>query len=159
MAKRILEARADKKCITFSAAIKDSESFGSGFVLHSKKSKKQNQEVIQQFNAAPCGVLHTNKAADEGVDVKGLSVGIIIAGDSSKSKFQQRQGRVGRFELGKHSEMFNLVIRGTQDVKWFANRATTDYIIIDEAQLENVLEGRPVKPLRKELLTDYKYRY
>lgn len=159
VAKRILEARADKKCITFSNTIADAESFKSGWVLHSKKSTKENQKAVAEFNAASSGVLHSSKACDQGLDVKGLSVGIIIASDSSTCRRTQRVGRICRLEKDKQAEMFNLVIKGTQDVKWFANGATTDYIIIDEAQLENVLEGRPVKPLRKELLTDYKYRY
>ena len=42
--KKILEARKDKKCITFSATIKDSEAIGVGEVIHSKKSKAKNKE-------------------------------------------------------------------------------------------------------------------
>ena len=43
--KKILEARKDKKCITFSATIKDSEAIGIGEVIHSKKSKAKNKEI------------------------------------------------------------------------------------------------------------------
>jgi transposase len=44
IAKKILEARKDKKCITFSSTIKQAESFGTGYVLHSKKIRKRKQE-------------------------------------------------------------------------------------------------------------------
>ena len=66
IAKKIIDARKDKKILTFSGTIKQSESIGVGYVLHSKKSKKQNQETIERFNAEKCGVLNTSKAADEG---------------------------------------------------------------------------------------------
>lgn len=90
VARRILEARKDKKCITFSATIKDAESIGIGYVLHSKKSKKENKNTIDKFNSEDCGVLNSSKAADQGLDVKGLSVGIILATDSSKIRATQR---------------------------------------------------------------------
>lgn len=115
IARKIIEARKDKKIITFSATIKDAESIGDGFVLHSKKSKKDNQKTIDAFNAADVGVLHSSKAADQGLDVHGLSVGIILAGDSSKIRSTQRKGRICRFEPGKKAEMFTLIIRGTQE--------------------------------------------
>ncbi len=115
IARKIIEARKDKKIITFSATIKDAESIGDGFVLHSKKSKKDNQKTIDAFNAVNSGVLHSSHAADAGVDVKGLTVGIILATNSSTTTKVQRSGRVARFEPGKKAEMFTLIIRGTQE--------------------------------------------
>jgi superfamily II DNA or RNA helicase len=118
IARKILNARKNHKCITFSATIKDAEklSFKNEFVLHSKKSKKQNHETIENFNSASIGVLHSSKAADCGVDVKGLSVGIILSTDSSKIRKTQRNGRICRFEDGKTAELFTLLIKGTQEV-------------------------------------------
>ena len=66
IAKKILAARKDKKCLTFSATIAMSEQLGDGFVMHSKKSKKDNQATIDAFNNASCGVMHTSKAANQG---------------------------------------------------------------------------------------------
>ena len=66
IARKIIEARKDKKILTFSGTIKQSESIGLGYVLHSKKSKKQNQETIEKFNADKAAILNTSKAADEG---------------------------------------------------------------------------------------------
>ena len=115
IARKILNARQDKKCITFSATIKDAEKIGIGYVLHSKQSKKKNAEILEKFNAAPTGVLNSSKAADAGLDVGGLSVGIVLSGDSSKIRSTQRTGRVIRFEEGKLAEFFVLCIKGTVD--------------------------------------------
>lgn len=114
--KKILNARQDKKCITFSATIADAEKIKMGDVVHSKQSKKHNSEIISKFNNAESGVLCTSKSADQGVDIKGLSVGIIMSVDSSRIRKTQRVGRVIRFEEGKCAEMFTLVIRGTQEL-------------------------------------------
>ena len=118
VARKILEARKAKKCITFSATIKDAEKLANKgeCVLHSKKSKKQNETAIETFNKLTSGVLHSSKAADCGVDIKGLSVGIILSTDSSKIRKNQRNGRVCRMEEGKNAEVFTLLIRGTQEV-------------------------------------------
>ena len=115
IARKILEARRDKKCVTFSATIKDAEKIGIGYVLHSKQSKKNNKEILEKFNNEETGVLNSSKAVDVGVDVKGLSVGIILSTDSSKIRKVQRNGRICRFEEGKTAELFTLVIRGTQE--------------------------------------------
>jgi superfamily II DNA or RNA helicase len=50
------------------------------------------------------------------MDVKGLSVGIVLSTDSSKIRKGQRLGRTIRFEEGKTAEFFTLLIRGTQEV-------------------------------------------
>lgn len=117
IAKKIIDARKDKKILTFSGTIKQSESIGVGYVLHSKKSKKQNQETIERFNAEKCGVLNTSKAADEGVDLAGVNTEIILHTDSSKIRKGQRLGRAVRFEEGKTAEIFTLIIAGTQETK------------------------------------------
>lgn len=113
--KKILSKRKDKKCLTFSPTIKDAEKIKIGYVLHSKQSSKLNKEIIDKFNAASSGVLNSSKALDEGVDLKGLSVGIIMNIDSSKIRKTQKCGRICRFEQGKVAELFTLIIKNTQE--------------------------------------------
>ena len=115
IANKILDYRTDKKCITFSATIKDAETFKArgSLVLHSKQKKLQNKKTMDIFNAQTIGILSTSKSADAGVDIKGLSVGIILSCDSSINRTTQRIGRIIRFEQDKISEMFTLVIGGT----------------------------------------------
>ena len=160
IARKILDARKDKKCITFSATIKDAESLNNGeFVLHSKKSKKQNNEILELFNNAAEGVIHSSKSCDQGVDIRGLSVGIILSTDSSKIRKTQRNGRICRFEEGKTAELFTLVIRGTQEWNWFQNSATTNYTVINESQLDKVLTGEIIETRERENVEDKKFRF
>lgn len=160
IARKILDARKDKKCITFSATIKDAESLNNGeFVLHSKKSKKQNNEILEVFNNATEGVIHSSKSCDQGVDIRGLSVGIILSTDSSKIRKTQRNGRICRFEEGKTAELFTLVIRGTQEWNWFQNSVTTNYTVINESQLDKVLAGEIIETRERENVEDKKFRF
>ena len=159
IAKKIINARADKKGITFSSTINQAESFGFGWVLHSKKKAKENKATIEEFNAADMGYLHTSKAADQGLDCKGINLEIILHTDSSKIRKTQRVGRAIRYEDGKTSEIFTLVLKGTQEVNWFNNSNTSKVITINEEQLEKVLNGESIETRQRENIVNTKFRF
>lgn len=159
IAKKIIKARADKKCITFSSTIAQAESFGFGWVLHSKKKPKENKKAIEEFNAADMGYLHTSKAANQGLDCKGVNLEIILHTDSSKTTKTQRIGRAIRFEEGKTSEIFTLVLKGTQEVNWFNNSNTSKVITINEEQLDKVLAGESIETRERENIVNTKFRF
>jgi superfamily II DNA or RNA helicase len=143
IAKKIIEARSDKKIITFSNNVKMAESIGVGDVYTGRISKKRSSTIIEDFNNASVGVLNTCAKANEGLDVKGLSVAIILGTDSSETKARQRRGRTVRKEGDKVAEIFYIVIKNTVEEKWVKNNHKTDknYITIDEKGLEQVLKG------------------
>lgn len=161
IARKILDARKDKKCITFCSTIKDAEqlSVKGEYVLHSKQSKKSNEEALNAFDQATIGVLHSSKAVNQGVDVKGLSVEIIMNTDSSKITKTQKLGRALRVEPGKQAEIFTLIIKGTVEEKWLANSMSSSYIVINEQQLEKVLNYEPLETRDRKLIKDVKNRY
>lgn len=162
IANKILDARKDKKCITFSATIKDAEQFKSrgALILHSKQKKQENKQIIETFNSLTSGVLSTSKSADAGLDVKGLSVGIILSGDSSKTRTTQRIGRAIRQEEGKIAEIFTLVISKSIEENWYSNaNVNQQYITINENQLDIILNGGEVSTKIKRGIADTKYRF
>lgn len=161
IADKILDARKDKKCITFCATIKDSEHFKDrGPLLHSKMKKAENKKTIEAFNDGGPSVLSTNKSADAGVDIKGLSVGIILSGDSSSRRFVQRTGRCIRLEEGKLAEMFTLVIANTNDNRWFENANNgQQYITLTESDLDIVLNGLEVNSRPKTAIANLENRF
>ena len=143
IAKRIIEARSDKKIITFSNNVKMAESIGIGEVYTGRVSKKRSTTMIEEFNASEIGVLNTCAKANEGLDIKGLSVAIILGTDSSETKARQRRGRTVRKEGDKIAEVFYIVIKNSVEEKWVKNNHKTDknYITIDEEGLDKVLKG------------------
>ena len=159
IAKKIIEARKDKKIITFSATIKDAESLKVGYTLHSKKKKKENSETIALFKAQSSGVLNTSKAANAGLDCPDINCEIRISGTSSGIDAKQILGRGLRYVSNKITEVFTLVIKGTNEEAGF-NKAHQgiSYITITESQLDLVLKGEEViTRKRDDIITNYRF--
>lgn len=150
----ICDHRKDCKIVTFSATTEVAEKIKRGSVYTGKDSKKKSRITLEEFSLQPTGVLNTVKKADEGMDVPGLSVAVILGMDSSPTKLIQRAGRVIRFAPNKRAEIFTLVIRGTVEEEWFnKSHANKKYVTLDEEQLMHVLRREPfeevkMKPMR-----------
>lgn len=160
IARRIIEAREGKKIITFSNNIKMAESIGLGSRVYSgKDSKKKGRLTLEEFQSGEFNLISSIQKLNEGADLKGLSVAIILGLDSSEIKATQRRGRAIRFEENKTAEIFNIVIANTIEVSWFSNsHKDNNYITIDEEGLEDVLNGRTPKPYRKSI-KNFTFRY
>lgn len=160
IARRIIEARSNSKIITFSNNIKMAESIGMGGQVYTgKDSKKKARANLEEFNNAKIGLIHSVAKLNEGADIKGLNVGIILGLDSSEIKAVQRRGRCIRFEKDKIAEIFNLVIDSTVEMEWFKKgHPNGDYIIIDEQGLKDVLAGKEPQPYKKKL-KQFQFRF
>jgi superfamily II DNA or RNA helicase len=154
IAQKIMNARPNAKIITFSKSVKMAEALENGQNVYTGKvSKKKGRVMIEDFNDVDVGRLHTCDKANEGLDVKGLSVAIILGFDSSETKARQRRGRTVRKEGDKQAEIFYLVINDTQETAWFKNshKSDSDYLTIDEQGLEQVLKGETPELYKKKL--------
>ena len=157
--KKIIKARKDKKIITFANNIKMAEKIPNATVYSSRTSKKRSATAIEDFNSGKITLLSTVKKADEGLDVKGLSVAIIFGLDSSTTRACQRRGRSIRFEKGKTAEIFNVVLNRTQETKWFYDSHKGDsFITIDESELDKVLQGKDFTPGEK-IVPKFDFRF
>ena len=157
--KKIIKARKDKKIITFANNIKMAEKIPNATVYSSRTSKKRSATAIEDFNSGKITLLSTVKKADEGLDVKGLSVAIIFGLDSSTTRAYQRRGRSIRFEQGKTAEIFNIVLNRTQETKWFYDSHKGDsFITIDESELDKVLQGKDFTPGEK-IVPKFDFRF
>lgn len=149
LARKIIEAYPDKKIITFSNNIKMAEAIQNGENVYTGKlSKTKSRVMMEDFNKQNTGVLNTIKKVDEGVDVKGLSVAIMLGIDSSAIRNTQRVGRAIRFSPNKQALIFYLLIDGTKETEWLYKNHKNDLSnveVIDERQLDNVLQGKEYK--------------
>lgn len=151
IARKIIASRPNSKIVTFSNNVKMAESIG-GEVYTGKVSKKRGNDIIENFNNSDNGVLNSCHRLNEGADIKGLSVAIILGLDSSKIKSTQRLGRAIRFENDKRAEIFNIVINDTVETSWFANsHSDKQYITIDENGLDAVLNYKEPEPYRRKI--------
>ena len=106
------------------------------------------------------GVFNTCKLSESGMDIPGLSVGIMLGVNSSETKAQQTRGRIIRKEGDKTAEYFTLVINDTIESKWWQNSHKNDLNIIkiDSENLIRVLNGEPYETYTKKL-KNYSYRF
>ena len=144
IAKKILEGRKDSKIITFSNNVEMAEAIENGQnVFTGKTAKKKGRVMIEDFITGDIKTIHSCKRLDEGFDVPDASVAVILGFDSSEIKSTQRRGRVVRKFENKTAEIFYIVIKDTQEEKWFKNSHSTtkNYITIDENGLDQVLRG------------------
>ena len=143
----------------FANNIKMAEKIPNAIVYSSRTSKKRSATAIEDFNSGKITLLSTVKKADEGLDVKGLSVAIIFGLDSSTTRACQRRGRSIRFEQGKTAEIFNIVLNRTQETKWFYDSHKGDsFITIDESELDKVLQGKDFTPGEK-IVPKFDFRF
>lgn len=146
VAKQIIAARPDKKIITFNTSIEQCNAYGFGYVVHSKKSKKENEEILEEFSRCKTGCLHNSKILMEGLDCPGLSVAIVTGFTSSKTNKIQTIGRTIRFEPNKKAEIFTLVLRNTVEEQWYKKASETkNFIEINEQELNMVLNSETLK--------------
>lgn len=160
IARRIIEARPNAKIITFSNNIKMAESIGMGGRVYSgRDTKKKGRITLEEFQSGEFNLIHSIAKLNEGADLKGLSVAIMLGIDSSKIKAVQKRGRVIRKEGDKQAEIFNLIIDQTIETKWYQNsHAGSSYITIDEEGLNDVLAGKDPK-LYTRKIKDYQFRF
>jgi len=151
IARQILDARPYSKAITFSATIKQAEKIGKGLVVHSGKTKKKNRITMEEFAKLPFGVINTAKSLDEGADIPGLNLAVILCNTSSNTQKTQRLGRCIRYEEGKTAEIFTLVMKGTMEEGWYnTSTAGKNYIEITESELIEILDGKESENITQE---------
>lgn len=81
--------------------------------------KRQNELSIIRFIEDKARALHSVKALDLGIDVKGVNCAIIYGRDSNSHKASQRQWRATRLEEeDKLALLVNVYLVKTQDQKW-----------------------------------------
>lgn len=131
----------NNKIITFTKTVDHAKEVCCGPVYHGKLGKKTKERILTTFNNEPTGVLNTAKAIDVGADLKDVTVGIILSGDSSTITKKQRNGRALRYAEDKTAELWQFVIKGTTEEKWFEKaNGGTDFITIQDHELEAFLD-------------------
>jgi len=134
--KEIITKFADRKALLFSASTKfadevQEELGGSCLSFHSKRTKKEQTEILKKFKDGRTKqrVISSVKALNAGFDVPDCSLGIVAAGSSKKLDNIQRTGRIIRYVPGKTAIIINLYSPDTQEVSWLNKRQEGQNVI------------------------------
>lgn len=142
IARRIIEMRPNSRIITFSNNVKMAEAIGYGEVYTGQLSKKRSDTILQDFIDGKTNIINSSKKLIAGFDAPNINCEIILGQDSSSIRATQTRGRALRVEGDKHSEIFNLVLNNTQELKWFLDsHKDNNFVPIDEENLMKVLNN------------------
>jgi len=91
----------------------------SSVMVSVKEVSKINlrKEFLRLFRENKLSKLVAAEALDEGIDIPGASVGIIVSGRASNRQYVQRIGRLLRPKGGKKAIIYELVTEGTIEEK------------------------------------------
>ena len=91
-------------------------------VLHSGVSDKERQNVIREFSDGNLNIMLCTKVGDEGMNIVGANIGIILAGEKGERQTIQRMGRVLR-KKDKPSKLFQIYCTNTFEEESAIERA------------------------------------
>ena len=77
----------------------------------------ERKKILQKFKEGKYPAIVSSQVLDEGIDVPEANVGIIVSGTASSREFIQRLGRLLRPGKGKKAVLYELVTKGTKEVR------------------------------------------
>ncbi len=78
---------------------------------------KEREEILKKFKEGKYSAIVSSQVLDEGIDVPEANVGIIVSGTGSGREYIQRLGRLLRLREGKKAVLYELVTKGTKEVR------------------------------------------
>lgn len=97
-AKRLLETIKDKRFICFCTDINQALELGGKQAIHSKNSNEENKNIINSFNERKIDSIFAVGMLQEGQNLPGIEVGVIVQLDGKERAFVQKFGRSMRAE-------------------------------------------------------------
>lgn len=84
--------------------------------------RKEREAALARFREGELGALVSARVLNEGIDVPGADVGIVVGATLGEREHVQRVGRLLRPADGKRALVYELVVRGTFEVRQAARR-------------------------------------
>ena len=116
IAAQLLQKIGDKRLICFCTNIAQADILGQETSVHSQK--KDSLNIIQKFNSGEINSLYAVGMLQEGVNLTGIEVGVIIQLDGEERAFIQKFGRTLRADS---PEQYIIYFKGTRDEEYLNN--------------------------------------
>ncbi len=121
----LLESHREDKVIIFTEYNEMAEEISKRFLIPlitHRTSRREREKILNAFKIGAVTKVVTSKVLDEGLDVPDARVGIILGGTGSRREFIQRLGRILRKREGKRAILYEVVSRGTSEVRISSRR-------------------------------------
>lgn len=121
-AKKVISKYPDDKVLVFSGTNKFTDDMAEhldALSYHSGHTKKQREQILDDFREGTNKVLCSTQALNQGFDVPDATVGVITGLVSKSLPMIQRVGRLLRLSTpGKIGKIYILYIKDSQEEKW-----------------------------------------
>jgi superfamily II DNA or RNA helicase len=88
--------------------------------------REERIEILNGFRSGRYQKVVTSQVLDEGIDVPDASLAVILSGTGSNRQFIQRLGRVLRKKGDKKAKLYELVSKGTAEIRTSRRRKRVD---------------------------------
>lgn len=116
-AKEIINSIHKERFICFCGSVNQAKELGGKKSIHSKNSKKQNEDIINKFNSYETNSLFTCNMGREGMNLSEVEFAVLIQLDNESLYNIQRLGRLLR---GESPKIYLIILKGTQDEKYLS---------------------------------------
>ena len=114
----LLERHRSDQIMIFSEFAATAEAIARKFlipVITHRTKLPERTEVLRRFATGEISKLCSGRVLDEGLDVSGASVGIVVSGSAQARQFIQRLGRLLRPKEGKEAILYEIVSESTME--------------------------------------------
>lgn len=122
---KILKKHEKDQIIIFSEYTSLVEEIGERFlipVITHRTRKEEREFILEGFSKGEITKIASGKVLDEGFDVQGARIGVVISGSGQRRQYIQRLGRLLRPMDGKRAILYEIVSRRTAEVSTAARR-------------------------------------
>lgn len=110
--KELVNYFKDKRLLCFTGSIKQCNAVGSDKVIHSKLTKKQCHEIVEDFNSKKISSIYAVNKLREGMNLVDIEKSIVVQLDDKIGTFIQMMGRSLRHDF---PEIFIIIAKNTVD--------------------------------------------
>jgi len=121
----LLESHRDDKVIIFTEYNEMAEEISRRYLIPlitHRTSQRERNRILDSFRVGSVTKIVTSKILDEGIDVPDARVGIVLGGTGSRREFIQRLGRILRKREGKRAVLYEVISKGTSEVRISSRR-------------------------------------
>jgi len=135
----LLDEEAGRRTLIFTddnaTAYRISREFLVPCITHQTKAKER-EEILDRFERGEYQVISTSRVLNEGVDLPGAEVAVVVSGSGSVREHVQRLGRILRPGHGKRAVLYEMVTMGTSEERTSSRRREHEAYRLGDAAVE-----------------------
>lgn len=119
-ARVLLESLGSKRTLCYAGSVEQCEALGGEYAINSKRGKKHNLKVLEQFNSGEIDRIYMNRMGREGLNLEGIRAVVMVQLSSGRDEGLEWIQKTGRSLRSEAPEVYMLVCRDTIDETYWS---------------------------------------